>query len=161
MLAPLVAAACMADSPQAEDVEHAVITPAAADPNNGPFASEPALRAYWDSQPAGFVAVFIYYDGRLIFRGGGAGGPAFAKQYFQCTGDVRPQCANVEAGAATARSLETTFGINKNIFVDGTVVQSGVAGTLDIMSCMVDARYFVVQHLDGGGRTYDGSCTLP
>jgi hypothetical protein len=161
MLVPLVAAACMADSPQTEGVEQAVITPAAADPNNGPFASEPALLAYWQSQPPAFVAVFIYYDGRLIFRGSGTGGPVFGKEYFQCTGDVRPQCTNKEAGSTTARWLETTFGTGKNIFVDGTRVQTGAGGTLDTMGCRTDAGYFVVHHLDGSGPAYDGSCTLP
>lgn len=139
----------------------AAAAPTAADPNNGPFASEAALLDYWRTQPPGFVAVMIYYDGRLIFHGGGTGGPPFAKQYFQCTSDVRPQCSNVEAGAATARSLETTFGTGKTIRVDGTLVQSGMGGTLDIMSCLGDGRYFVVGHLDGGGSVYDGTCTLP
>lgn len=69
---------------------------------------------------------------------------------FQCTSDVRPQCPNVQAGSATAQWLETTFGTNKNIFVDGTVVQNGTGGTLDIMSCLADVSYYVVTHLDVG-----------
>lgn len=126
---------------------------ALADASDGPFLTIAALVNFWTNQP-GTTAIHIFANGSDVYDRNGFG-PAFEKEYFFCKNDgFRPQCPNdISAGSTTSKFLIDTFGANKEIILDGTLISgSGTPGHLNLKTCHGDrgVRYFVVTEADSG-----------
>ncbi|QQP97444.1 hypothetical protein [Lysobacter enzymogenes] len=106
--------------------------------NEGPFASEQALVAYWQTQNFGQTEIFL--DGRKVHQRTTGFAPVLTEMYFRCnnsTQDIRVRCGSYKDPHYDLTRLIDLFETNNNTvpakprdaYLDGTLYRDVASST--------------------------------
>lgn len=138
----------------------------AADPSQGPFASQIALVNFWTNTQTGGAATQIFLNGHKVFDRAGFG-PALLVEYFACNaGGIWETCpTDFVDGFAVFKTLVARVPAGHAIVKDGVLFRNGTDGqTVDVTTCSGDqslngpVKYEKVTFINGFSPPYVSSC---
>lgn len=134
---------------------------------DGPFATTQALVDYWTSTSTAGARTEIYVNGRNVYERSGAG-PAFVKQYFNCSAQIFAVCPGQfpHDGYTNFNTLVSRYPTTAAIYKSGALFRAGTDNTeVDILTCSGDPSFYgavqyykVMNYINGFIPYLNGSC---